>query len=990
MAFPTGWTKRKQITLTNNDSAAKTGQPWEVVVGYDADMRSDFGDLRFSTDGTTLLRHCIVEAAAASTCRVFVEYPGTVPAGESVNFYCYYGAAAETDASTDDVFLWRQNFAQNANVVQVTQETNQFSVGGLTPPASPLTTPTYDGSGQAMHPSVLKFGSTWNGYLYWMAMTPYPGSNDNYENPSILVSNDGTTWSVPYGLTNPVVPAPADLANWNADPHLVYNPDTDELWMYYRTSYAVAQQSTLSITKSSDGVSWSSPAVLITWPYASDVASPAIIRMASNDWRMWAVSNITFKIQYWYSTDGETWAASPDGTTNIHEGWHIDVIYDVADSKFYMLNADKKVSPWANILWYESDDGESWSGYSVPLIAKGGDTSGTWDERLYRASLIKAGDDIEVFYSAFDSSSVWHTGRITGSISAAKQIMRRMAVGTIASGCSATVADGQLLLTSSNNLSGSAFAKSPYVAKNDFVVEFLRLRTSDRYGNASIGRGIILPYDVSQWNVYSQFGNSYGINSDIRHLLLRTTGLKTQTVLLDNLDGPNANVSAWNRMTFDASGVFAIKTDIGAGYSVLGSVTDPTYLGDAKYVSFSQGGYSGGAYGGISKISDVFAYPLVAAPSVSFGAEEVVGGVTFSASCGSTLSSSDIQASIARSLAASAAASLTSSDISVTTAASYLFSAACHASVSSSDILASILRNLTADSSASTTSSDILAAVARILIASADGSLTGSDIAVSIAAQKIFEASCNASLQSTDVLASILRQVSAQCDSSLTSQDITLAILRQLVASCAGSLTASDITVSTVAEKLFQAACAASLTSSDSALNIVRTLTCNCNGVISSSDSMLTIAGLITFLAECTASLSGSDVTASIARVLSAESLASVSASDISVFNLITLAGTCNPTVSATDVALSLQMYLQAICDGTLSADDASVSVASLLSAACGATISSSDIRVLFTDEFMLPEVFAAISKITKAYEAESLVTKTLNARSRIEIRRLN
>ena len=34
--------------------------------------------------------------------------------------------------------------------------------------------PTYDGSDQSTHPSVLRFDAPWHGYLYWMAMTPYP------------------------------------------------------------------------------------------------------------------------------------------------------------------------------------------------------------------------------------------------------------------------------------------------------------------------------------------------------------------------------------------------------------------------------------------------------------------------------------------------------------------------------------------------------------------------------------------------------------------------------------------------------------------------------------------------------------------------------------------------------------------------------------------------------------------------------------------------
>jgi hypothetical protein len=53
-----------------------------------------------------------------------------------------------------------------------------------------LNIPTYDGSGQAVHPDIYYNANGWNGYYYWMAMTPYPNGDAAYENPSIIVSND--------------------------------------------------------------------------------------------------------------------------------------------------------------------------------------------------------------------------------------------------------------------------------------------------------------------------------------------------------------------------------------------------------------------------------------------------------------------------------------------------------------------------------------------------------------------------------------------------------------------------------------------------------------------------------------------------------------------------------------------------------------------------------------------------------------------------------
>ena len=39
----------------------------------------------------------------------------------------------------------------------------------------------------------------WNGFRYWMAMTPFHGGNEDLENPCILASHDGFAWQEPTG-----------------------------------------------------------------------------------------------------------------------------------------------------------------------------------------------------------------------------------------------------------------------------------------------------------------------------------------------------------------------------------------------------------------------------------------------------------------------------------------------------------------------------------------------------------------------------------------------------------------------------------------------------------------------------------------------------------------------------------------------------------------------------------------------------------------------
>ena len=119
--------------------------------------------------------------------------------------------------------------------------------------AAPLTIPTYDGSGQAVEPSVLHFADGWQGHPYWMAVSPYPFGHAALENPSILVSEDGLTWSVPEGLTNPLVlPTQGTLS----DATLVHDDTSDQLWVYYNSDVRVAGIDVQSLDRlaSSDGI----------------------------------------------------------------------------------------------------------------------------------------------------------------------------------------------------------------------------------------------------------------------------------------------------------------------------------------------------------------------------------------------------------------------------------------------------------------------------------------------------------------------------------------------------------------------------------------------------------------------------------------------------------------------------------------------------------------------------------------------------------------
>ena len=91
----------------------------------------------------------------------------------------------------------------------------------LTRAASPLRLATYDGSGQCVHPDVIGIARAFYGRELLMVMEPYPYGDDYFENPSLLVSDDGLHWLLPEGLSNPVVDPPPRRGAWNSDGDLI-------------------------------------------------------------------------------------------------------------------------------------------------------------------------------------------------------------------------------------------------------------------------------------------------------------------------------------------------------------------------------------------------------------------------------------------------------------------------------------------------------------------------------------------------------------------------------------------------------------------------------------------------------------------------------------------------------------------------------------------------------------------------------------------------
>lgn len=286
--------------------------------------------------------------------------------------------------------------------------------GGPYNAAAYLTTPTPDGTGVVTHPDVVDFGAgnTWNGWRYWMAMTPFSGSNSAVENPCILVSSNGTSWQVPAGLTNPIDPQPS--TGYNSDPDLVYGQD-GVMYLIYRMTAASPPLPTGDVIycrSSSDGITWTDETVILQT--AGNACLSPTIFWDGTQYVMFSVNdNVSPTIVERRTASSVTGTWSAPSTVSItfpgaRTPWHIDAIKS-GTKTYLIINEGVSNGQGRNLSVATSTDGTTFtlSGLlMVPSVAG-------WDGTLiYRASGEIVGSNLQLWYSASGVAD-WHVGFTT-------------------------------------------------------------------------------------------------------------------------------------------------------------------------------------------------------------------------------------------------------------------------------------------------------------------------------------------------------------------------------------------------------------------------------------------------------------------------------------------------------------------------------------------------------------------------------------------------
>ncbi|MGV3709379.1 MAG: hypothetical protein ACO1Q7_11100 [Gemmatimonas sp.] len=302
-----------------------------------------------------------------------------------------------------------------SSVIEQLIDASQTSLAANAGPSA-LVFSTYDGSGQVVHPDVVSFDQPWNGHRLWNALTPYPNSATQFENPSLFASEDGDHWQIPEGVANPLT---RTNRGYLSDPDMLFDEQSGEMWLYYREVQNVRLMNGkikhladhVWRTTSTDAVNWSAPR-RVTSDTGRFVVSPSIVRKPEGGFSMYQVeangdgcSSKVNRMVRRQSTDGLVWTkAVPVTLTQTgFVPWHMDVQYIPSRGEYWALiaaYAPARGCMTTSLFLATSTDGATWKTYATPVLAPG--EFAQFGAAVYRSTF--------AYQPATDSLTVWYSG----------------------------------------------------------------------------------------------------------------------------------------------------------------------------------------------------------------------------------------------------------------------------------------------------------------------------------------------------------------------------------------------------------------------------------------------------------------------------------------------------------------------------------------------------------------------------------------------------
>jgi hypothetical protein len=197
------------------------------------------------------------------------------------------------------------------------------------------------------------------------------------------------------------------VSGYLSDPDELYNPETNEVWLYYR---AVVNANEIFLIRAKSPTERSEP-ILVASGANHTIVSPTVVRRGPRDWLMWSVNSgalgctsATTTVELRHSVDGVSWSdpLPTDLADRDSYPWHIDVEWIPERSEFWAVYNVKQGGSCttATLHFATSKDGLTWTPAQSPVLNRG--VIAAFNDIVYRAA---------TYYDAANGViTLWYSG----------------------------------------------------------------------------------------------------------------------------------------------------------------------------------------------------------------------------------------------------------------------------------------------------------------------------------------------------------------------------------------------------------------------------------------------------------------------------------------------------------------------------------------------------------------------------------------------------
>jgi hypothetical protein len=304
-----------------------------------------------------------------------------------------------------------------------------------------ITTPTWDGHGNAIHPSVVRPNpsGSWNGFIYWMAMVSYYNSDANYSKIEVLCSNNPDSgWQVPPSGITPLASTNITFGGFTGQPNLFYDSASDKLWLFWTDSSDTTHEDHVRRMETNNGYTWTNNTTVLSCNLTGSelipYLGPSVVKAGSTyymyllDITGSAVSGAGNKFTVYSSSDGLSWTFQQN--VNFRSSmpaanyvWYAEVRYSEAYGFVMLLTVGESLGITSSqfMLWSSTTPYDFYPLNGNPdAFFLGWGAAGSWDRYPYKGTFILTANDTMQIWYASENSSVglgpWWTGYTTAAL----------------------------------------------------------------------------------------------------------------------------------------------------------------------------------------------------------------------------------------------------------------------------------------------------------------------------------------------------------------------------------------------------------------------------------------------------------------------------------------------------------------------------------------------------------------------------------------------